>query len=66
MYQIYLREKGTGSLSPKLPLVSQDFAVGVVDSNGNYALINSGPLPEAVAASAAIPLLFAPIHIPGS
>jgi len=34
-------------------------------SRGEYKVVNSGPLPEAVAASAAIPILFAPVEIPG-
>eukprot|EP00884_Botryococcus_braunii_P005983 jgi/Botrbrau1/15386/Bobra.43_2s0014.1 len=52
-------------LPPTFEELQMDFAVGVVDKNGNHVLINSGPLPEAVAASAAIPLIFAPVHIPG-
>jgi len=40
-------------------------AVGVVDQTGKHMLIRSGPLPEAVAASAAIPLVFAAVDIPG-
>ena len=32
---------------------------------GEYKLIDSGRLPEAVAASAAIPLLFNAVHVPG-
>lgn len=39
--------------------------MGVVNSKGEYKLIDSGPLPEAVAASAAIPFIFAPVKIPG-
>lgn len=46
----------------ELPL---DFACGVVDAHGNHRIIDSGPLPEAVAASAAIPVLFEPVEIPG-
>jgi predicted acylesterase/phospholipase RssA len=33
--------------------------------NGQHLLIDSGPLPEAVAASAAIPILFQAMDIPG-
>lgn len=44
----------------------QDFAVGVVCQDGRYRLIDSGPLPEAVAASAAIPFIFAPVNVPGA
>lgn len=40
-------------------------AVGVVDQTGKHVLIKSGPLPEAVAASAAIPMMFAAVDIPG-
>ena len=44
-----------------------DFAVGVVDaSTGRHVVVDSGPLPEAVAASAAIPCVFAPLCIPGA
>lgn len=39
--------------------------VGVVNSKGEYMVIDSGPLPEAVAASAAIPVLFQSVNIPG-
>jgi len=41
------------------------FACGVVDARGRHVLVHSGPLPEAVAASAAVPCLFRPVHIPG-
>lgn len=41
------------------------FACGVVDARGRYHVISSGPLPEAVAASAAVPCLFRPVVIPG-
>ena len=47
----------------RLPV--QDFAVGVVSWNGQYEIINSGPLPEAVAASIAIPFIFSAVDIPG-
>lgn len=40
-------------------------AVGVVDQTGKHTLVRSGPLPEAVAASAAIPMIFAAVNIPG-
>ena len=40
-------------------------AVGVVDKNGKHTLVRSGPLPEAVAASAAIPMIFAAVDVPG-
>lgn len=41
-------------------------AVGVVDKTGKHTLVRSGPLPEAVAASAAIPMIFAAVDIPGA
>ena len=41
------------------------FACGVVDARGRYHVVSSGPLPEAVAASAAVPCLFRPVAIPG-
>ena len=40
-------------------------AVGFVDKTGKHTLVRSGPLPEAVAASAAIPMIFAAVDIPG-
>ena len=40
-------------------------AVGVVDKTGKHTLVRSGPLPEAVAASAAIPMIFAAVDVPG-
>lgn len=41
------------------------FACGVVDARGRYRVVTSGPLPEAVAASAAVPCLFRAVSIPG-
>jgi predicted acylesterase/phospholipase RssA len=47
--------------------LEMEFAVGVVDaSTGRHMVVDSGPLPEAVAASAAIPCVFAPLTIPGA
>ena len=43
----------------------QAFAVGVVSWTGQYKLISSGCLPEAVAASIAIPFIFGAVDIPG-
>ena len=37
-----------------------------MSKEGEYRLIDSGPLPEAVAASAAIPFIFNPVNIPGA
>ena len=44
--------------------LEKPFAVGVVNAKGEHEILDSGPLPEAVAASAAIPILFAPVTIP--
>lgn len=56
-------------LSQLLPATFEElpteFAVGVVTRDGRHALINRGPLPEAVVASAAIPWLFSGVDIPG-
>lgn len=48
-----------------LALLPPALQVGVVNSKGEYMVIDSGPLPEAVAASAAIPVLFQSVNIPG-
>jgi predicted acylesterase/phospholipase RssA len=50
---------------PTFEDLPREFAVGVVTRDGAHVVIDSGPLPEAVAASAAIPALFAPVSIPG-
>ncbi|CAL8469101.1 g8642 [Coccomyxa elongata] len=52
-------------LPPRFEDLEKEFAVGVVSADGRYRLIDSGPLPEAVAASAAIPYIFEPLQIPG-
>jgi predicted acylesterase/phospholipase RssA len=51
-------------LPPTFEDLERDFAVGVVDSHGNHVLIDRGPLPEAVVASAAIPFVFAAVDVP--
>ena len=43
----------------------QKFACAVVTRNGKHLLTDKGSLPEAVAASAAVPFLFAGVDIPG-
>lgn len=45
--------------------LDREFAVGVVSSEGQHVLIDAGPLPEAVAASAAIPVVFSAVEVPG-
>lgn len=52
-------------LPPTFDGLEKDFAVGVVTEDGRHVLIDQGPLPEAVAASAAIPFVFANVDIPG-
>ena len=52
-------------LPPTFEDLPHKFAVGVVGSDGKHHLIHQGPLAEAVAASAAIPGLFEPVHIEG-
>lgn len=54
-------------LSADLPSTIDDlerpFAVGVIDPAWTPSLLTQGPLPEAVAASCAIPRLFGPVSI---
>jgi predicted acylesterase/phospholipase RssA len=45
--------------------LERDFAVGVVTADGEHVLVDHGPLPAAVAASAAIPLIFSSVDVPG-
>jgi predicted acylesterase/phospholipase RssA len=52
-------------LPPTFEELERDFAVGVVNAAGEHVLIDSGPLPEAVAASAAIPFVFSAVDVPG-
>ncbi|PNH03908.1 hypothetical protein TSOC_009991 [Tetrabaena socialis] len=52
-------------LPPRFEDLSREFAVGVVTADGRHLLIDSGPLPEAVAASAAIPFVFQAVDVPG-
>lgn len=53
-------------LPPTFEDLRHDFAVGVVGPDGEHLLIDSGPLPEAVAASAAIPFVFSNVEVPGT
>lgn len=53
-------------LPPTFEGLERDFAVGVVTEDGQHVLIDQGPLPEAVAASAAIPLIFSNVDVPGN
>ena len=45
--------------------LDRPFAVGVADSLGGHRLLRSGPLPEAVAASCAMPFIFEPVTVDG-
>lgn len=45
--------------------VLQKFACAVVSQRGQHLLIDTGSLPEAVAASAAVPFFFTGVDIPG-
>lgn len=69
--------RGALSLSPmldelrrRLPARFEDldrpFGVGVILPDGTHGLIRSGSLPEAVAASCAIPRLFLPVVVDGT
>ena len=52
-------------LPPTFEDLDRDFACAVLSSEGAYTVLDSGALPEAVAASAAIPFLFTRVPIPG-
>jgi predicted acylesterase/phospholipase RssA len=59
----------TDFLRPHLPSTFEELArplaVGVVDAAGKHALLKSGPLPEAVAASCAMPGIFGAVNVGG-
>ncbi|MEW5304671.1 MAG: hypothetical protein WDW36_007265 [Sanguina aurantia] len=52
-------------LPPRFEDLQREFAVGVVTRDGRHVLVDSGPLPEAVAASAAVPFMFQAVDVPG-
>eukprot|EP00210_Caulerpa_lentillifera_P000831 g804.t1 len=52
-------------LPPTFESLDKELAVGVINAQGHHQIIDSGPLPEAVAASGAVPIMFAPVGIPG-
>jgi predicted acylesterase/phospholipase RssA len=52
-------------LPPRIEDLSRPFAVGVMDAGGAHRLLTRGPLPEIVAASSAVPRLFAPVKVDG-
>ena len=51
-------------LPPTFAALPRRFACGVVDRTGAHRLLTSGPLPEAVVASMAIPGLFRAVPVP--
>jgi len=50
-------------LPPTFADLNRPLAVGVVDGKGAHRLLTSGPLPEAVAASCAMPYIFSPVQV---
>jgi NTE family protein len=50
-------------LPPRFEDLERPFGVGVMSPQGSHRLITSGPLPQAVAASMAIPTLFVPVEL---
>ncbi len=52
-------------LPPRFEDLERPLGVGVATADGGHAVITSGPLPEAVAASCAVPHLFVPITLEG-
>lgn len=52
-------------LPPTFDALPTPLGVGVVDAAGHHHLLTAGPLPEAVAASCAVPYLMAPVDVPG-
>ncbi len=52
-------------LPARIEQLQRPFAVGVMGRGGARVLLESGPLPEAVAASCAVPYLFRPVTVGG-
>lgn len=52
-------------LPPTFAELPHPFAVGVMDAQRRSLLLSQGPLPEAVAASCAVPYLFTPVAVDG-
>lgn len=52
-------------LPPRIEDLPRPFGVGVMDAQRRPAVLTSGPLPEAVAASCAMPWVFRPVQIDG-
>ena len=53
-----------GLLPATFAELPRTFAVGVVRPDGAHGLVQEGPLPAAVAASCAMPWVFAPVQLP--
>ena len=51
-------------LPPTFAGLQRRYACGVVDASGQHRTLSSGPLPEAVVASMAIPCLFRAVAVP--
>ena len=66
---VFLFDRALARLRELLPPRFEDlpfpFAAGVRAPDGRHALLTEGPLPEAVAASCAMPVVFVPIEIDG-
>jgi NTE family protein len=54
-----------GWLPPAFADLDRPFGVGVMGPGGEAMVLTDGPLPEAVAASCAIPTLFQPVEVAG-
>ncbi|MGM0576440.1 MAG: patatin-like phospholipase family protein [Myxococcota bacterium] len=52
-------------LPPRFEDLGRPFAAGVAGPGRTYRLLRSGPLPESVAASCAMPAVFAPVEVDG-
>jgi len=66
---LYSLDAVIAQLSEWLPERIEDlpipFGVGVMDQHGRARVLSSGPLPQAVAASCAIPWIFMPVDVGG-
>lgn len=58
-------EELRGLLPPRFEDLQRPLGVGLASVSGGHLLVDSGSLPEPVAASAAIPVVFAPVPVPG-
>ena len=52
-------------LPPTFEELDRPFGVGVMNAEGKAQILSSGSLPEAVAASCSIPIVFAPVRVDG-